>query len=71
MAAKTGQSKLTTMQCTLEQDGAVLVIRIPFSPKGSASTSGKSRLHASTHGFQASTVAVEGRPVRVSLNAIS
>lgn len=48
---------------------AVLVIRIPVNSNPPPSSSGKTLTVASTHGFQTTPVTIDGKPVKVSLNA--
>jgi hypothetical protein len=56
------------MKATIEKDE--LVIRIPLETKPAPSKSGKTLIVASTGGFLATTAQVDGKPVKVSLNAI-
>jgi hypothetical protein len=55
---------------TVNRDGqTILVIEIPMTePRESAA--GKTFVVASTHGFLATTVVVDKKPVAVSLNAV-
>ena len=47
----------------------VLIIEIPLQ-KAEASKSGKSHIVASTHGFTAAGISVEGKPVKLNVTAI-
>jgi len=46
-----------------------LVVTIDFDEKGQISASGKSRVHASTRGNQATSTLVNGKPLTIGLNA--
>lgn len=46
-----------------------LIITIDFDPKGAISSTGKSRVHASTKGNKTTTVDVNGKPLVVGVNA--
>lgn len=46
-----------------------LVIRLPFSETGAPSASGKTKVHASTRGNQATTIEVNGQPLTIGVNA--
>ena len=48
---------------------AVLVITIPVNQNPPASSTGKTLTVASTHGFQTTPLTIDGKPVKVSLNA--
>jgi hypothetical protein len=50
-------------------NGKTLTIEIPLQ-KPTPSKSGKSQIVASTGGFTATTATVDGKPVRLSVNAI-
>lgn len=52
-----------------EVKGKTLVLTIPLQ-KPTLSKSGKSQIVASTGGFTATTATIEGKPVRISVNAI-
>jgi len=58
----------TIMTATIEK--SELVIRIPLNPTPQLSKTGKSHIVASTGGFAPSTATVQGKPVKVSVNAI-
>lgn len=47
----------------------ILVVEIKMNAKPELSASGKSKVVASTHGNQATTVVVDGKPVTIGLNA--
>jgi hypothetical protein len=51
------------------EENGNLVIKIPLSPPRDSST-GKTKIVASTGGNITTTVMVQGKPVKVSLNAI-
>ncbi len=57
----------TTITATIEKDQ--LVIRAPLRPPAPSKT-GKSLVVASSTGFVPTTAVVNGKPVRISLNAI-
>ena len=46
-----------------------LLISLPFDRPGRPSATGKTRVHASTHGNVATTCEVDGRPLIVGVNA--
>lgn len=54
---------------TAKIEGNVLVIRVPMNEQPKPSTSGKSRVVASTHGNKTTEVLVEGKPVVIGVNA--
>lgn len=47
----------------------VLVITMPFSEAGGPSESGKTTVHASSRGNQATSVLVNGKPLVIGVNA--
>lgn len=55
------------MQVTVE--GKELVIRIPLDVTGTPSASGKTQVHASTHGNMTTSTLVNGKPLTIGLNA--
>lgn len=48
---------------------AVLVVTIPVNPEPPLSSTGKTRIVASTHGNQPTTLTVNGQTVKVGLTA--
>lgn len=48
---------------------AVLVVTIPVNPEPPLSSTGKTRIIASTHGNQPTTLTVNGQTVKVGLTA--
>ena len=52
-----------------EVKGDNLVITIPLNKSGTVSKSGKTMVHASTHGNVATAVLVNGQPLTIGLNA--
>ena len=50
-------------------EGQFLIIKMPLNPEPTLSASGKSRVVASSHGNQATTATVNGKPVTVGVNA--
>lgn len=55
---------------TAKIEGTNLVITIPMNATPVTSSTGKSKIVASTGGFMATTVSVQGQPVKVNLTAI-
>lgn len=56
------------MNCKIE--GSNLVLTVPLNPKPyPPSSTGKTRIVATTHGSQPTGVHVDGKPITVSLNA--
>lgn len=53
----------------VEVKGNDLVITLPFNKTGNDSKSGKTKVHATTNGNQASTVEVNGKQLIVGVNA--
>lgn len=53
----------------VEIKGENLVITIPVSKKGRPSKSGKTLIVATTGGFLTTTAEIDGKPIRVSVNA--
>jgi len=56
------------MKCELSADKKNLVITLPME-KPRASSSGKTLIVASSGGNQATTVQIDGKPVKVGVNA--
>lgn len=54
---------------TVKVEGKNLVITIPFSEKGSTSSSGKSQVHATTSGNKDAGIKVGGKSLIIGLNA--
>ncbi len=50
-------------------EGGNLVITLPLNQSGNLSATGKTRVHASSHGNQATTVEVNGKPLIIGVNA--
>ena len=48
---------------------ATLVVRVPVNAEPPLSSTGKTRIVASTHGNQATEITVNGQPVKVGLTA--
>lgn len=60
---------MADVKATLSKDGKTLILEIPFSTKGSASSSGKSMTHASTRGNAVTDLEVNGKDLIVGINA--
>jgi len=59
------------MNTQLSSDGKSLVITVPINPSPALSSSGKSRILFSSHGFVKPTgLLVDGKQVSVGLNVI-
>ena len=54
---------------TVSQDKNNLVITIPMAAKPSISSTGKTKVVASSGGFQPTTVTVDGKQVKINLTA--
>jgi hypothetical protein len=52
--------------CKIEKGNLIMVI--PLDEKGSASSSGKMTMHASTAGFTGTGCELNGKEIRVNLN---
>jgi hypothetical protein len=59
----------TPQKLTATIEDGCLVIRVPLNPTPTRSTTGKTLIAASTHGYKQTEVEVEGKPVFVGVNA--
>jgi hypothetical protein len=50
-------------------EGEMLVVRVPLVTPPTLSKSGKTRLVATSHGVQRTSIKVEGKPIHVVMNA--
>jgi hypothetical protein len=57
------------MATIVEVKGGKLIITLDMNETGERSTSGKTMVHASTHGNIATSVIVNGKPLVVGVNA--
>lgn len=57
------------MQAELDEKRGVLKVEIPYSKEPQPSTSGKTRIVASSHGNQPTAAVVKGQPVIIGFNA--
>lgn len=58
-----------SMTAKLSADGKTLVIEIEIDKAGAPSASGKTRVHASTHGNVQAGIQINGKPLVIGLNA--
>jgi hypothetical protein len=56
------------MNATIEN--GILTIKMPVNSSPTPSTSGKTLLVATSHGIMATTAQVNGKPVKISVNAM-
>jgi hypothetical protein len=57
------------MSTTAEVKGGKLIITMDLNETGQRSASGKTMVHASTHGNMATTAIVNGKPLIIGVNA--
>lgn len=57
------------LTATIDEKAKTLTVVASLEPKGTKSKSGKTELVASSHGNQATTAQVNGKPVVIGLNA--
>lgn len=57
------------MATTAEVKGNQLIITMDLDTQGRPSATGKTRVHASTHGNMATTAVVSGKPLILGVNA--
>ena len=50
-------------------EGSNLIVTVPLNTAGVRSASGKTMVHASSHGNQATACMVNGKPLIIGLNA--
>ena len=62
-------SAVYTLEPATKNGPATLVVRIPVNTDPPLSSTGKTRIVASTHGNQPTTITVDGQVVKVGLTA--
>lgn len=55
---------------TAKIEGNELVIRLPINPQPPLSKTGQSRILAGTSGYVDANIDFQGKPIRISVNAI-
>jgi len=59
------------LNAKLSQDKKTLIIEITFDESGAPSMTGKTNVHASTHGNQPTTIQMKNGPLVIGVNAYS